>query len=128
MFQIINSVVWKGSFQGQFENKAHAIETFEQNIETVKQLVPPERLLVYEVGEGWEPLCRFLAVPAPTDKPFPHANTKAEFDQMIRGRKQIAFLMMCTLVGLIGFLAELLARFPSFPRTTSAALRTPSPP
>jgi hypothetical protein len=40
--------------------------------------VPPDELLVYEVGDGWEPLCAFLGVPVP-DEPFPHSNTTDEF-------------------------------------------------
>lgn len=44
-----------------------------RHIEEVKATVPQERLLVYSVTEGWEPLCRFLGHPVP-DIPFPHAN------------------------------------------------------
>ena len=40
--------------------------------------MPPERLLVYEVKEGWEPLCRFLGVPVP-QTPFPHVNDAETF-------------------------------------------------
>ena len=40
--------------------------------------VPANELLVYEVGDGWEPLCTFLRAPVPDD-PFPHANTTDEF-------------------------------------------------
>jgi hypothetical protein len=36
----------------------------------VKAHVPADRLLVWDVREGWEPLCKFLQVPVP-DKPFP---------------------------------------------------------
>jgi Sulfotransferase domain len=35
--------------------------------------VPADRLLVYEVTHGWEPLCAFLGVPVP-DEPFPSAS------------------------------------------------------
>jgi hypothetical protein len=35
-------------------------------------------LLVYEAGQGWAPLCKFLGVPVPTD-PFPQVNTREEF-------------------------------------------------
>jgi Sulfotransferase domain len=45
--------------------------------------VPPERLLVYEVGDGWEPLCRFLGVPVP-DEPFPHVNATEAFRAGLR--------------------------------------------
>jgi Sulfotransferase domain len=40
--------------------------------------VPAERLLVFELGDSWEPLCAFLGVAVP-DEPFPHANSAAEF-------------------------------------------------
>jgi Sulfotransferase domain len=46
--------------------------------ESVKQAVPPERLLVWEVSEGWEPLCEFLEVPVPSE-PLPHANDRETF-------------------------------------------------
>ncbi|KAL8370017.1 hypothetical protein RB595_000397 [Gaeumannomyces hyphopodioides] len=42
----------------------------------VKSLVPPEKLLVMEIKEGWEPLCKFLGVPVP-DEPMPRANDSA---------------------------------------------------
>src|SRR5438552_18713338 len=41
--------------------------------EKVKSLVPPERLLVMNVKEGWAPLCKFLDMPIPAE-PFPRAN------------------------------------------------------
>jgi hypothetical protein len=44
--------------------------------------VPPERLLVHDVSEGWEPLCRFLQVPVP-DGPFPRTNDTAEFRRIV---------------------------------------------
>ncbi len=46
--------------------------------EEVKRVVPAERLLVWEVGEGWEPLCEFLEVDVP-DEPLPHANDRDTF-------------------------------------------------
>ncbi len=72
--------VWQKDFGGRFEDKVHAIRTYEAHLETVKRTVPKERLLVYDVNEGWEPLCRFLEVPVP-DLPFPRANDRAAFAQ-----------------------------------------------
>ena len=42
----------------------------------VKALVPKERLLIYRIGDGWEPICNFLGKPIP-DVPFPHKNRLA---------------------------------------------------
>ena len=33
-------------------------------------MVPADRLLVWEVKEGWGPLCKFLDLPVPQE-PFP---------------------------------------------------------
>jgi hypothetical protein len=50
--------------------------------EGVKRAVPSERLLVWEVGEGWGPLCEFLGVPVP-DGPLPHENDRATFRERV---------------------------------------------
>jgi hypothetical protein len=76
-FRMVNELVWDGTFNGNFADKQYAIEIFNQYIEEVKKYVPAERLLVYSVKEGWEPLCAFLGVEVPKDKPFPHLNERA---------------------------------------------------
>lgn len=51
---------------------------FKAHNEEVRRTVPPERLLVYQVSQGWVPLCGFLGVPIP-ETPFPHVNSSDEF-------------------------------------------------
>ena len=72
----------QGTFEGKFEDKRYAIEVFNQHNEEVQRCVPKERLLVYEVKEGWGPLCEFLGVEEP-DKPFPRLNDAAEVQRLI---------------------------------------------
>ena len=55
------------------------IDIFRRHIEEVKQVVPADRLLVFEVGQGWPPLCDFLKVDRPAE-PFPHLNEKKVFN------------------------------------------------
>ena len=55
---------------------------FSAHVEAVKAAIPADRLLVYEVKEGWEPLCTFLGVPVP-DAPFPRTNNRSEFWDLI---------------------------------------------
>ncbi|MBV9800565.1 MAG: hypothetical protein JO039_21125 [Solirubrobacterales bacterium] len=50
--------------------------------EEVQLTVPPERLLVWSVGDGWESLCQFLDVPVPS-MPFPHLNDSKEFGERV---------------------------------------------
>ena len=56
-----------------------AIAAYEANVAKVQREVPAERLLVYRIGDGWDPLCAHLGVPVP-EVPFPHANSAAEFN------------------------------------------------
>jgi hypothetical protein len=61
------------------------MDGFVAHNEEVKRVVSPERLLVWEISEGWEPLCDFLGVEVPTE-PLPHANDRATFlDRVIGG-------------------------------------------
>jgi hypothetical protein len=76
--RFVSELVWEGDFGGRFGDRVHAIGTFERHNEGVKRRVPPERLLVYEVKQGWGPLCDFLGVEAP-DEPFPHLNDGEAF-------------------------------------------------
>ena len=46
----------------------------------MKATIPADRLLVYELGSGWEPLCAFLGVPVP-DQPYPHTNATTDFQK-----------------------------------------------
>lgn len=54
-----------------------SIKSFNAWIERVKSTVPPEKLLIYDVKEGWEPLCKFLNKPIP-DEEFPYINDKEQ--------------------------------------------------
>ncbi|HEY2160738.1 MAG TPA: sulfotransferase [Solirubrobacteraceae bacterium] len=74
--------------QGTFpagHTPAALIEAFVAHNEEVKRVVPADQLLVWEVTDGWGPLCEFLEVPVPAE-PLPHANDRATFlDRVIGG-------------------------------------------
>jgi hypothetical protein len=61
------------------ESMQEAMERFNQE---VQDTIAPERLLVWSVGDGWEPLCSFLELPVP-DTPFPHLNDSKVFAERI---------------------------------------------
>jgi len=65
-------------FEGRPDDKDYIIGRFKQHIDNVKAEIPPERLLVYSVTEGWGPLCAFLGAPEP-EAPFPHANDRDSY-------------------------------------------------
>jgi hypothetical protein len=65
-------------FGGRPRDRAHAISVYEANVRAVKAVVPPDRLLVHNLGDGWEPLCAHLGAPIP-DQPYPSRNSASEF-------------------------------------------------
>ena len=65
-------------FDGRMHDRDHMIAVYERHNAQVRRTIAPERLLVYDVRQGWEPLARFLAVPVPST-PFPRANTTGDF-------------------------------------------------
>jgi hypothetical protein len=77
------------TFDGRVFDKAHCMRVFEQHYERVRRTVPAERLLVYRVQEGWDPLCRFLGVAVP-DEPFPRVNVGGNLLHNIRTAMQQA--------------------------------------
>jgi hypothetical protein len=67
-----------GDIRRHLHDRAFMVDHFRRHTEAVIQAIPPERLLVYEAGQGWGPLCQFLGVPIP-DAPYPSENSRAEF-------------------------------------------------
>lgn len=61
------------------------IKAFAAHNEAVKNAIPANQLLVYEVKDGWGPLCEFLGKPVPSD-PFPRTNDRAEFWDRVSGK------------------------------------------
>lgn len=76
-------IIWGGRFHGRFTDRAHAIRCYLEHIEFVKSNVPADKLLVFDVKDGWESLCGFLEVPVPNDKPFPRLNDRRYFRRLI---------------------------------------------
>ncbi len=99
MKRLVNSIVWDGTFQGKFENKAYAKKIFVEHIEEVKRIIPKEQLLVYEVSQGWEPLCQFLKIPVPQQEPFPRLNDVKSMKKLVM--KRFLFSMSFNFIVLI---------------------------
>lgn len=75
-------VVWDGLFKGRFQDRQFAIELYENHIQTMKQRFKDDELLVYNVKQGWKPLCDFLGVDTPPENvKFPHSNHRADFQK-----------------------------------------------
>lgn len=80
--RMIFSIIWDGVFEGRFEDRDFAIATYLRHIEDVTAAVPEDRLLKYDVRDGWAPLCEFLGAKIP-DEPFPHSNSAEEIKRRL---------------------------------------------
>ena len=65
-------------FEPDWEDPEHAMAAYDRHNAAVRAEVSPDRLIEWQPGAGWEPLCRGLGLPVP-DEPFPHTNTTEEF-------------------------------------------------
>lgn len=66
-----------GSVDGYFDRRMHdkdyLVQRFRDHVADVQATIAPERLLTYQVQQGWGPLCKFLEVAEP-DTEFPRIN------------------------------------------------------
>lgn len=70
-----------------------SVEFYNRWVEDVKKTVPADKLLVFNVKQGWEPLCKFLGLPIPSN-PFPHHNETAEFKKMLNRAKVMSYVFV----------------------------------
>lgn len=80
--QIVNELIWVNTFGGRFEDRDYAISVFEKHNQAVRDAIGADRLLEYQVGQGWQPLCDFLGVPVPAAD-FPRVNDGASFREAV---------------------------------------------
>jgi hypothetical protein len=82
-------LVVKGAFAGNIDDARHAVARFEQHTREVIDAIEPDRLLVYDVREGWDPLCAFLGKAVPAEA-FPRVNSRDEFYGIFFGNTRVA--------------------------------------
>lgn len=70
--------LYKSVYPEGFVEEDKAKAAYISHVEKVKASVPAERLLIWNVSEGWGPLCNALDLSIP-DEPFPRSNSTEEF-------------------------------------------------
>jgi hypothetical protein len=78
---MIKSLIWDTTFEDRFADKDFAIAVFQKHNDQVRETVPEDQLLVYEIQQGWDPICKFLGVEMPESE-FPHLNDAESFRRM----------------------------------------------
>lgn len=80
-------------------------DIIEEYNESVRRAVPKDQLLEMRLGDGWEPLCRFLDKPIPNE-PFPRVNeaeTVAETNARTVRKLLFMWAGLFSVVGLAGY-------------------------
>ena len=75
-----------GPIVDKLGDRAFMTNHFERHTDVVIAAIPPERLLVYEVGSGWTSLCARLGVAEPAE-PYPCENSTKEFRARMEARR-----------------------------------------
>jgi hypothetical protein len=84
MMTAARQFIGQDTFGGNWSDRDAALAAYRRRTRDVTEAIAPGRLLVYDVAEGWGPLCAFLDVPVP-DTPFPHRNRRGEFWEKLGG-------------------------------------------
>lgn len=70
--------IGEGTFNGNWSDREAALAALHHREAEVRAAIPASRLLVFDVAQGWEPLCAFLGKPVPAT-PFPNRNQADDF-------------------------------------------------
>jgi hypothetical protein len=111
-YRVHDETIWNGTFAGRFDDRERTIRLFEEHAREVRAKVPAGRLLIFDVKQGWEPLCAFLGVPVPTGEPFPHVNSAADWQRrplryyLTLAKAPLPALAMAVGGGLVGLTIE----------------------
>ncbi len=79
--EMVQKTIWE-KMENRMQDKDYMVNFFNSRTSEIIDYIAPERLLVYEVGEGWERLCKFLDVSVP-DAEFPRINSRAETRKLL---------------------------------------------
>jgi len=88
-------LIWNGLFKNKFSDRKFAIRIFNEHIQNVRLQTPKEDLLIFNVKDGWRPLCDFLGVPIPKKISFPHLNMG---DNMIKALNVVKLIPYLTII------------------------------
>lgn len=81
--KMANETINNQIFDGRLGDREHAKAVYRAHVKEVQATIRPDRLLAFDVAEGWVPLCGFLGVAVP-EEPFPRTNSTEEFKARVK--------------------------------------------
>ncbi len=81
--EMAHAIIAEQTFAGKCDDKSAALDAFEKRADDVVSSIAVDRLLIFEVSDGWGPLCDFLGVAIP-EQPFPRSNDLDEFWELVK--------------------------------------------
>ena len=99
-----NRVIFSQFFRSKGEEIGEEVIYYrsQKNIKEIEKLVPKERILFYNIKDGWAPLCKFLSVPIPSF-PFPPTPIR-KYNPLIKKKNRMYQMLSIPFVTLIGYL------------------------
>jgi hypothetical protein len=80
-YEMVTGII-KDRFTADYMNPDAAKAAYEKHNAAVRAAIPADRLLEWQPGDGWEPICERLGIAVPAE-PFPHVNSTDEFRAML---------------------------------------------
>lgn len=90
------------AFDPEFLNRSVALEWYESWNAKIRTRVPKDRLLDFQVSDGWGPLCSFLGKPIP-NVPFPRVNDKDGFHFALVFLECVHWVILAASVMIVAF-------------------------
>ena len=109
---ILFGAKWK---ENVYDNEQYTKNVYNEWIECVKKHVPKDKLLVFNVKEGWDPLCKFLEIDDIPDGSFPRSNESKELVKVVKTMQLVGNLVKygsIIIVGIILYFAVVFTHFP----------------
>ena len=79
--RVLATTILNERFRHGWSDEKIAKQAYQRHNDEVRKQVARDRLLEWQPGDGWEPICAQLGLAVPSET-FPHVNTTGEFRAM----------------------------------------------
>ena len=98
---LIQSGRWGELYARPGEKNQYGRVVWDRHLAYLERSVPNEKLIFFDVKEGWEPLCKALNVPVPKDVEFPRINDGNAIDEFAKRQVTKGLMRWAAVAGLV---------------------------